>query len=337
MGVVYRAHDQRLDREGGDQGAARGSRPEPRSSDTVRTRSKSRRCSLPLQHPRDLRFWCEGDIIFAVTELLEGESLHDRLGRERVGGHKAAEIGASIADGLAAAHAKGIIHRDLKPGNIFLTNDGRVKILDFGLARIVRPTAAESETETLEAPLTEVGTIVGTVAYMSPEQVRGEPVDHRSDIFSLGSVIYEMVKGCRAFRGETSAETMTAILRERPTEPSVADPPALPGLDSVIIRCLEKQPFERFQSARDLAFALRQLSAEKAAVRAAAEKPTIDVDTPLYRRPALENLSADPEQEYFCDGMAERSSTPSPISEACAWSPAPRPLLSRANTRISAR
>jgi serine/threonine protein kinase/Flp pilus assembly protein TadD len=305
MGVVYRAHDPRLDRDV----AIKVLREEvAQNPDRVARFEREARAVAALSHPNILAifdFGAEGGTAYAVTELLEGESLHERLAREKIGMRKAVEIGASIADGLAAAHAKGIIHRDLKPGNIFLTTEGRVKILDFGLARLVRPDSADDETESLAAPLTEVGSIVGTVAYMSPEQVRGEPVDHRSDLFSLGGVLYEMAAGRRAFRGETPAETMTAILREQPTEPSVVNPATLPDLDSVVSRCLEKHPSERFQSARDLAFALRQRSAERVGARPSADISTAEVDRPSIAVLPFENLSADPEQEYFCDGISE--------------------------------
>jgi hypothetical protein len=190
-------------------------------------------------------------------ELLEGETLRARLAQGPLPVRKAVEIAALIARGLAAAHDKQIAHRDLKPENVFLTPTGGVKILDFGLAR---DTSADSALTRLEsptmAPATTPGTVLGTVGYMAPEQVRGEPADQRSDIFALGCVLYEMLTGARAFARETAAETMAMILREDPPEPSTVNATVPPGVQRALRRCLEKRPQERFESARDLAFAL---------------------------------------------------------------------------------
>ena len=198
---------------------------------------------------------------FWFPSLLEGESLRQGLDKGALPVRKAMELGAQIAKGLAAAHEKGIVHRDIKPDNIFLTRDGRVKILDFGLAK-QSGTSGNGENATITAVATEPGMVMGTAGYMSPEQVRGKPADGRSDIFSLGAILYEMVAGLRAFHGESSVETMNAILKE--------DPPAIPGnvppaIERVIRRCLEKAPDERFQSARDLSFALEALAGPSSA------------------------------------------------------------------------
>src|SRR5262245_29425166 len=190
-------------------------------------------------------------------ELLQGETLRARLENGPLPVRKAVDIAAQIARGLAAAHDKQIAHRDLKPENVFLTPAGGVKILDFGLARDISADTALTRLESpTMGPATTPGTVLGTVGYMAPEQVRGEPADQRSDIFSLGCVMYEMLTGARAFARETAAETMAMILREDPPEPSTVHPPVPPGVQRALRRCLEKRPQERFESARDLAFAL---------------------------------------------------------------------------------
>jgi Tol biopolymer transport system component len=188
-------------------------------------------------------------------ELLEGETLRERLAAGALPTRKAVDVAAQVARGLAAAHDRGIIHRDLKPENVIVAPDGRVKILDFGLARQVEPPASSDVTSSpTVGHLTDVGAVLGTVGYMAPEQVRGEPADQRSDIFALGCVLYEMLTGRRAFENPTAAETMTAILREDPLERPDVD--LAPGLERTVHHCLEKSPAERFQSARDLAYDL---------------------------------------------------------------------------------
>jgi serine/threonine protein kinase/tetratricopeptide (TPR) repeat protein len=196
-----------------------------------------------------------------IMELLEGETLRERLGGAALGWRKATEVGAAIADGLGAAHEAGIYHRDLKPSNVFLTADGRVKVVDFGLARLEDAAPGKDVTH---APTitrqTDPGTVLGTVGYMSPEQVRGETVDQRSDIFSLGCVLYEMASGQRAFTGDSAVETMNAILKEEPSDVSSSGVELPPELAGTIRRCLEKRPQARFQSASDLAYNLRTIS-----------------------------------------------------------------------------
>jgi serine/threonine-protein kinase len=259
MGEVYRARDKRLDRE-----VAIKILPEKvaRDSDRLARFEAEAKAVAALAHPNILilhDFGCEQGVAFAVTELLEGQTLRERMQSAPLSWRKATDIGAAIADGLAAAHAKGFVHRDIKPENIFITSDGRVKILDFGLAQVPEKETALTSTETVvHVPgQTDPGFVMGTVAYMSPEQLRLLPLDGRSDIFSLGCVIYEMLTGRRPFDGETAADTMGAILHVDAQEIANFSSLFPPELGRVVGRCLEKDPQDRFQSARDLAFALR--------------------------------------------------------------------------------
>ena len=262
MGEVYRARDTRLDRM-----VAVKVLPAAFSSDEDRLHrfEYEARMLSTLNHPNLLAIYDVGSqdgVHFLVSELLEGESLRQRLQEGPLTVRKAVEFGVQIAKGLAAAHEKGIVHRDLKPDNVFLLRDGRVKILDFGLAR--QTLDAHDNTATAHGPNTQPGAVLGTVGYMSPEQVRGKVVDARADIFSFGAILYEMVGGQRAFKGESSVETMNAILKEDPPELSTTKQLISPALERVIRRCLEKAPEERFQSARDVAFALEAVVASSA-------------------------------------------------------------------------
>ncbi len=257
MGEVYRAHDTRLDRDVAIKILPAHLATNP---DALRRFEREARAVATLSHPNILAihdFGTEDDVSYAVMELLEGETLRGRLHRETMKWREAVQIGSLIAEGLAAAHTRGIIHRDLKPENIFLTTDGQIKILDFGIARVKHLIASEDSTLTLKTATTKPGTVLGTVAYMSPEQVRGEAVDAPSDIFSLGCVLYEMLTRQRPFARATTAETMTAILRD---EPLPLTPTKVPiALEHLLHHCLEKKPSDRFQSARDLAFDLKEL------------------------------------------------------------------------------
>jgi dipeptidyl aminopeptidase/acylaminoacyl peptidase len=196
-----------------------------------------------------------------VMELLEGETLRARLAGGALPVRKAVDYGAQIARGLAAAHEKGVVHRDLKPENLFVTKDGRVKILDFGLAKLVAPVGGSGSTNLpTQSKGTEPGAVLGTMGYMSPEQLRGLPADHRTDLFSFGAVLYEMLSGRKAFRGDTAADTVSAILREDPPDLSATNRAIPPALERIVRHCLEKSPEERARSAHDLAFDLESFS-----------------------------------------------------------------------------
>src|SRR6202522_2606429 len=262
MGEVYRAKDTRLGRD-----VAIKVLPEAfaRDADRLRRFEQEARAVAALNHPNILAIHDIGEYNgapFLVSELLEGHSLREELNGGALPTRRAVEDASQIAEGLAAAHDKGIVHRDLKPENVFVTKDGRLKILDFGLAKLAKLQAAADENATLDATPqdTSPGVVLGTVGYMSPEQVKGEAADARSDIFALGTILYEMLSGQRAFRRDTSAETMTAILKEEPAELSLTGKAISPALERIVRRCLEKKPLQRFQSARDLAFNLEGLS-----------------------------------------------------------------------------
>jgi eukaryotic-like serine/threonine-protein kinase len=258
MGEVYRARDTRLQRD-----VAIKVLPKHLADDPDRGMRFEReaRAVAALSHPNIIAIHdvgAEGPVVYAVMELLDGETLGSRLRRGRLPLRKAVDVGAAIAEGLAAAHARGIVHRDLKPENIFLTADGRVKLLDFGLARMPEPTPpASGATRTTPGGLTVPGMTMGTAGYMAPEQVRGEAVDARSDVFALGCVLSEMVTGEPAFVRETVTETLSAILHGEPAGLAGSSPGVPRSLGQVIRRCLAKDPVDRFQSTSDLPFAIR--------------------------------------------------------------------------------
>jgi serine/threonine protein kinase/Tol biopolymer transport system component len=259
MGVVYRAKDTRLGRD-----VAIKVLTNVTLSDRERLQrfEQEARATGMLNHPNLLTIYdvgrdAEGNP-FLVSELLEGETLSSRLARGPLSARKAIDASLQMANGLAAAHEKGIVHRDLKPDNIFLTRDGRLKILDFGIAKLTG--AAGAEGATFQMAATEPGMVLGTVGYMSPEQVRGEAVDHRSDLFSMGAIVYEMLTGARAFKRSSGIETLSAILKEDPPDLSEVLPNVPPALERLVRRCLEKDRELRFQTARDLAFHLETLS-----------------------------------------------------------------------------
>ena len=202
-------------------------------------------------------------LFYMVMELLEGQTLAVRLQEGPLAPSKAVDTALQLARGLAAAHDKTIVHRDLKPDNVFITNDGQIKILDFGLAKVVAPFESDEDSET-RARATQPGAVLGTLGYMSPEQVRGDDADHRSDIFSAGAVLYEMLVGRPAFTEDSAADTVSSVLHKEPEIPESAS--RAPALARIITRCLEKKPADRFQSARDLVFALETMSGIETAV-----------------------------------------------------------------------
>ena len=334
MGEVYLAKDLRLDRE-----VAVKVLPDRVASDqTYLSRfEREAKALAALAHPNILSifdFGTEAGICYAVMEVLKGETLRSLIRGAGLSWKKAVEIAIPIAEGLAAAHSKGITHRDLKPENVFVTADGSIKILDFGLARMDHASVGEEESEAgTISRLTEPGIVVGTVPYMSPEQISGESVDSRSDIFSFGCMFYEMVTGKRPFSGSNAAETTASILKDEPAH--IQDGAKVPAeLERIIRRCLEKHPDKRVQSARDLAYDLKLITSESSggkqvASRSARRSPAwvffalvvvlLLAGTGWWLRDSLtrpsrgksiavlpfKNLSPDKESEYFCDGMTE--------------------------------
>jgi serine/threonine protein kinase/tetratricopeptide (TPR) repeat protein len=339
MGVVYRAHDERLDRD-----VAIKVLPEEVAGDPDRLHRFEREAKAvaKLDHSNILAihdFGIEGVVTYSVTELLNGHNLRQAIPESGMPWQKVVEIGAAIADGLAAAHGRGIVHRDLKPENIFITSDGRVKVLDFGLARVKEPVDEDAETATLTPAGTVPGSVLGTMGYMSPEQLRGEPTDARSDIFALGCVLYEMLSGKAAFVRKSAAETSAAILGEEPERVSSTGIVLPAEVERSIHRCLEKSPEARFQSASDLAYNIKSISTDQVvSVPPPQRKPgttrlviaaafvlvlvalavllgpgLLDRSGPEGETQSihsiailpLQNLTGDPEQAYFVDGLHE--------------------------------
>jgi TolB-like protein/Tfp pilus assembly protein PilF len=331
MGEVYRARDTRLQREVAIKMPPRELLQNPAA---LLRFERETRAVAALSHPNILGIHdvgTEGEVTYAVTELLHGETLRHRLASGPLPWPQAVAVATAMANGLAAAHARGVVHRDLKPENVFLTEDGHVKILDFGLARLEAREDREAA-PAAAATATETGAILGTVGYMSPEQVKGEKVDARSDIFSLGCVLYEMVTGLRAFTAGNAAETLVAVLREEPTEAAELVPESPEGLGQILRHCLAKDPRDRFQSARDLVLALDDVARgvslrtgrlpvtrrmPRAAMAAAgvvlAGLVALGVRSILTGRSAINSLavlpfanaSGDPEMDYLSDGIAE--------------------------------
>ncbi|HEV8122454.1 MAG TPA: serine/threonine-protein kinase, partial [Candidatus Polarisedimenticolia bacterium] len=338
MGEVYRARDSKLKRD-----VAVKVLPKSLAADAEALARFEREALAvaALSHPNILAihdFGTHEGTAYAVMELLEGETLRGKLDAGPISQKQAVDYALQVAKGLYAAHEKGIVHRDLKPENLFVTRDGHVKILDFGLAKKVEAAGAKETEAPTGAPGTEPGTVMGTVGYMSPEQVRGLPVDHRSDIFSFGAILYEMLSGRKAFKRDTSSDTMAAIMRDEPPELTQSGRNISPALDHIVKHCLEKDRGDRFQSAKDVAFALSEASSSTAtamsgpqlAVAPASRKKLVIAIAAvvvlaaagvfLLRRPhagggeaggvkrvavlPFENLGA-PEDDYFADGIAD--------------------------------
>jgi TolB-like protein/Tfp pilus assembly protein PilF len=337
MGEVYRAKDSRLARDVAVKVLPLAVAEDP---DSLARFEREAKAVAALSHPNILSifdFGTHDGASYAVMELLEGETLRGKLDAGPIPQKQAVDYALQIAKGLSAAHEKGIVHRDLKPENLFVTKDGHLKILDFGLAKRTEQGKTDDETNSpTESKHTEPGVVMGTVGYMSPEQVRGLPVDHRSDLFSFGAILYELLSGKRAFRKDTASDTIAAILKEEPPELSESGRNISPALDQVVRHCLEKDRENRFQSAKDIAFALSQASGQtlSSGVQIAAEsarktKLLIAVaaifvlavagflllrrshksvgNAGSIKRVAVllfENLGA-PEDDYFADGISD--------------------------------
>ena len=304
MGEVYRARDSRLRRDVAIKvlPALSGGSP-----DAIARFHREIQAVAALSHPHILAIHDVGEdngTVYAVMELLEGETLRSRLSASAIPARKAVDYALQISKGLAAAHDRGIVHRDLKPENVFLTDSGFVKILDFGLAMLSARPSADVELSQSPTMGTQPGIVLGTPGYMSPEQVRGRKVDHRTDLFALGAILYEMLTGRRAFHAQSPAEAMLAVLQEDPMA-SATSAQISPELGRIVSHCLEKEAAERFQSARDLGFALTAWeSAATPSSAPAISGPSEPAEASIAVLP-FRNMSADVEAEYFSDGITE--------------------------------
>ena len=315
MAEVYRARDTTLGRDVALKLLPAGMASDP---DRLARFEHEARTVAGLSHPNIVVLHSmdrDGDTHFLTMELVEGRSLDTYVAAD-LPLPRVLELGIELADALTAAHEQGVIHRDLKPTNVMLTRDGRVKVLDFGLAKLARPEPPPdiSAAATVAAPITRVGQVVGTLPYMAPEQVRGEGADARSDVFSLAVVLYELVANRRPFTGETSADLTSAILRDKPTPLGELRPDLPNDLERIVSRCLEKDPNERIQTARDVSNELRRLrnslQGRDAAPGTPGRDPAAAAEPWAPTRAALavlpfDNLTRDPQQEYFAEGMVE--------------------------------
>ncbi|HXZ79501.1 MAG TPA: protein kinase, partial [Terriglobales bacterium] len=304
MGEVYRAHDEHLDRDA----AIKILPPKTFTDQSARKRFHTEALTLSkLNHPGIATvydFDSQEGVDFLVMEYVPGTTLSEKLAAGPMPEREVARLGTQLADGLAAAHEQAVIHRDLKPGNLRLTPDGRLKILDFGLARLVQPVSGDAQTETV----TQTRTIAGTVPYMAPEQLRGEKVDARSDIWAAGIVLYEMATGRLPFEGKTSPAVADQILHAQAVSPQRLQPRLSSRLADIILKCLEKDAENRYQSAKELQVDLRRLILPTSAVSVAAGAVRKRPRSKRIRSVAvlpLTNFSRDPEQEFFADGMTE--------------------------------
>jgi serine/threonine-protein kinase len=334
MGEVYRARDTKLDRE-----VAVKVLPASvaNDADALSRFEREAKAVAALSHPNILAihdFGRHDGVAYAVTELLEGETLRGKLEAGPVAQRQSLDWALQVARGLSAAHERGIVHRDLKPDNVFVTKDGHVKILDFGLAkRVEAPTPGAATNAPTASGHTQPGTVMGTVGYMSPEQARGLPVDHRSDIFSFGAILYELFSGKRAFKRDTPGDMLAAIIRDEPPELTGSGRNISQALDRIVRHCLEKEPGNRFQSAKDIAFALGEASSGSEAAAAPRKAQTksgaralvwaaglaavlaVLAVAVLWLRPARSidslavlpfvNAGGDPNAEYLSDGITE--------------------------------
>src|SRR6185295_8605958 len=309
MGEVYRARDKKLDRDVAVKVLPQSVAADP---DTLARFEREAKAVAALSHPNILSihdFGNQDGVAYAVMELLEGETLRGKLDAGQISQKQAVDYALQVAKGLSAAHEKGIVHRYLKPENLFVSRDGHLKILDFGLAKRVEAVAQGQETS---APTgtghTEPGMVMGTMGYMSPEQVKGFPVDHRSDIFSFGTILYELLSGRKAFKRDTNAETMAAILRDEPAELSESGRNIPPALDRVVQHCLEKDRDNRFQSARDIAFNLLEQSSSTVPSGAREKVPPVS-SAGFWVAVLPFKSSGDAEMESFADGLSEEITT----------------------------
>ena len=301
MGEVYRARDLRLGREVALKVLPTGVSSNP---DRLARFEREARTVASLNHPNIVVLHSleeERGTPFLTMELVEGQTLDRHVTADGLPIARVIELGIALADALAAAHEKGVVHRDLKPANVMLTREGRVKVLDFGLARLTQADAGPdlSRASTQAAPFSEPGLVVGTVPYMAPEQIRGEVVDARSDLFSLGIMLYELVAGRRPFAGETSADISSAILRDTPTPLTSVRTDVPRDLERIVSQCLEKNSRERFQTALDVSNELHSLN------RQGTDTDRAEPDRASIAVLPFDNLSGDPEQEYFADGIVE--------------------------------
>src|SRR5512134_2047437 len=307
MGVVYRARDLHLGRE-----IALKVLPAEMSAsaDWLARFEREARIVAALSHPNIVVLHTledEGGVRFLTMELVEGQSLDQALAPGGLPILRVLDIGIALADALTAAHEKGVIHRDLKPGNVMLTTDGRIKVLDFGLAKLTESAApiAASQAATLAAPISGAGMIQGTAPYMAPEQIRGEAVDARSDLFALGVVVYELLAGKRPFTGETYVDIVHAILHGGPMPLTSVRSDVPRDLDRIVTRCLEKNPRQRFQTALDVSNELRQLRKEwERGESSTVSGPATEMVASIAVLP-FANRSGSAEDEYFSDGLAD--------------------------------